>query len=144
MQQHQAVDPLRQVERELTLEPEAVGVEARSVRQRRDRQADVVDHFWTTSPEPARTGGGAPLRSRDVPRSHSPRSRSPSLTSGGGGLAAIPSGCLIAVSGSARPATNSWYLPTLKALSSAVTNSPVDVSITPATTAPAIRPTLAT
>src|SRR5690242_16117730 len=44
-------------------------------------------------------------------------SHAPSLTSGGGGLAAIPSGCLIAVSVSSTPATTSWYLPMLNALS---------------------------
>ena len=71
-------------------------------------------------------------------------SQLPSLTSGGGGLAAIPFGCLIAVSVSSTPATTSWYLPMLNALSSAVTSRPVLDSITPATTAPAIRPTPAT
>src|SRR3954453_10332499 len=88
--------------------------------------------------------GAAPSEGPLRPRAARARILSQSLTSGGGGLAAMPSGCLIAVTVSATPATNSWYLPTPKALSIAVTIRPVlDIS-TPATTAPAIRPTPAT
>ena len=55
-----------------------------------------------------------------------------------------PSGFWTAVSTSAMPATIAWYLPTLRWMLRKVTNSPAAENMTPATTAPAMRPTPAT
>src|SRR3954449_11339238 len=126
VQHHQAAYSVWQVERELALEPERGGVEPGSFVEGRQRQADVVDHRLTTSRRAASTAvPPVPLRGRGRPLSQKPRSFSPSLTIGGGGLAAMPFGCLMAVSVRARPATTSWYLPTPNHLSMALTNRPV-------------------
>ena len=79
----------------------------------------------------------------------SPRTRSRSFISATAGPFPVdvlvrPSGFWTAVSTSATPATIAWYLPTLRWMSRKVTNRPAAENMTPATTAPAIRPTPAT
>ena len=58
--------------------------------------------------------------------------------------AATPSGFWIAVNASASPATICWYWPMPSAAFRNETNRPVEANMTPAITAPAIRPIPAT